>query len=85
MSRVNVLHPLDISKFASCRDESDSQGSLDLINLEIERQMMIHVCCIDKPCFNVAMLTWIAIAQHHLARLSCNYAGHPRMSSLSTC
>jgi hypothetical protein len=62
MDRANVLHPLGTPLSTSCSDEFDSQGSFDLANLNIERQMMIHVCCIKHPCFCIAVLTLIAAA-----------------------
>jgi hypothetical protein len=61
MNRADTLHPFGASQFTLSGAEMDSQGSLDLTDLDIERQMMIYVRYLDNPCFCVEMLRQIAI------------------------
>jgi hypothetical protein len=43
MARVDNLHPAGFTQLTPLGSEVDSQGSLDLAHMDVERQMMIFV------------------------------------------
>lgn len=72
MDRIDALYPAEASQSTSCRDEFDSQGSLDWANVNVERKMMIHVCSIDTTSCCITILTWTATAPCYLGQLCCD-------------
>ena len=61
MDRTDLLHPSGSQQIVSSPPGIDSQGSLDFGSSDIERNMMIYVCCY-RSCSGIAILTSIALA-----------------------
>jgi hypothetical protein len=50
MNRADTLHPFRTPQFTLSGPELDSQESFGLSGLDVDRQMMIHVRYLDRPC-----------------------------------